>query len=341
MGRGAWGFSRQFVPEPLRERRESALVEESVGVLARSLSRDEEHFNDQVERLIADNLQFVVHSMFFAQRPKGPPSGWPPANVGTVDTLLTMAPELPKFRGRVCYTHFNRLKTLAIISPTETENEQPVRLKDWEESPDPPLSEDSAIRRWRVRPSASRKRKPSCEFAIVIPTGDGVAGRQYDDLPTSGLLWKGKAERIETLLQEDCRRVQLVYWRDRSVLLPFGMRHAARSALLYGHHRQAEETKKDLEEAQGFSGFETSFNKSESVASLPEDLNTIVLVRSWHKFKQQRQHVRKSKSGAQLTLAGIDGGKKEQSLQEEQTINQAVKQTVAELEEELGGDAII
>ena len=342
--RGAWVLSRSLTPEFVFESAGAPLVEEAIGVFARALSRDERQFDHRIERLIADNLLLFAHSVLFAQRPKAPPDGWPPPDIGAVDTLLVIDPELHKYRGRICYTHFNRRKTVAIIGPALSRDMSPAEANDWEEHPYPPLSDDSAVRRWRVRRSAWQRKGLLGEFAIIVPTGDAVVGTPSEDSLNGGLLWTSKAETIKALLHHDWQPVRLKYWDECPVFLPLGMREAARCAALYGPGRKATETKqsiKDSDEAGSFSEFERTLQEVSSVAALREDVGDILLIRSWRKYRHERHLLRKARGPSQRSIFETTlAGEKMQEAETKVDVAEAAEQAIRELKEELGEDAI-
>src|SRR5207253_2351826 len=110
------------------------------------------------------NILLMVHQLLFGQRIGIREEPWPNPDVGVVDTLLVAGPLLSKFTGRICYTHFTREKTIAILSPLSSMDELPARFGIWEDSPFPPYSEDVAVRRWHVRPTSAGTKESCCEF---------------------------------------------------------------------------------------------------------------------------------------------------------------------------------
>ena len=172
--------------------------------------------------------------------------------------------------------------------PRNIQDMLPIKVDDWDENPYPPLSDDSAVRQWRVRRS-SRQNGMSGDFTIIVPTGDSVVGKPNDDLLAGGLLWKSKADTIKTLLRDDWQPVRLMHLGQAYSCLSVCERLLAQLFIWpQSASEEAKETLKGSQDARPFSDFEGIFQKATSVAALRQDVRDIILMRSWDKYRQER-----------------------------------------------------
>jgi hypothetical protein len=164
----------------------------------------EEEWNAHLERLVADYLLFFIHRVFFGQCQKM----WPALATfkGTVDNVLILGPTLPKFRGRVCYSHFSRSKTLAIIAADTGHGLPPdMGRGEWIGEPSPPYWHDYSARCWKLNGERNNDHQGNrCKsFEIVIPTGDGFSGKLYPGGTAGTSLWREKFEKVKHILDTE------------------------------------------------------------------------------------------------------------------------------------------
>jgi hypothetical protein len=208
-------------------------IEEALGVVHNSPSTTERDLNAHFERLAADYLLFLVHRVLFGQCKRiwsgvcGDPD--------TVDEMLLFGPALPKFRGRIGYTHLSRNKTVAVIAPDCRFGRVPAQASGlWTQEPKPAFSHDCSSRTWRAdltMPKDPTKHRIA-SFDIILSTGDGLSTSADDGLPRGSALWNKKASSIQDHLDKDREMVRLSMWKNEEVFLPRGIARAARAAVL-------------------------------------------------------------------------------------------------------------
>lgn len=228
---GSWGFTCESPVGGGTAIGPWPAVEESRGILFPAATDSERVTDVQVERLLADHLLLFSHRVLFGQAQTPLPDvkfdGSP------VDVLLVFGPTLPKFVGRLCYTHMNRNKTVAIVGPDIGRSSPAVAGSTWEEQPAPGYWEDCAVRRWRVMPGGAKvdNNRSVLGFDIVVAVGDGIGGRAISALPFATELWKGKASLVKQLLTSE--QVRLPAPKYQAIHVPRGIALAAQRALLH------------------------------------------------------------------------------------------------------------
>lgn len=208
-------------------------VEEPRGILFPAATASERVVDEGVERVISDHLLLLAHRVLFGQARNALPHvnfPGPP-----VDLLLVFGPTLPKFVGRLCYTHMSRAKTIAILAPNLRGSVADVSGADWEEHPAPGYWEDCAVRRWRVRGTVNGvnpERDSVLTFEIIAPVGDAIGGRPSSESPIGAKLWEYKAALIKHVVRHGMR-APLPLPNDQTTFVPVGIALAARNAFLY------------------------------------------------------------------------------------------------------------
>ena len=206
------------------------IVEEAIGIVHPKPSKRQQERDERYERLVADYLLFMMHRAFFGQCDEffGPAM----KNAGTCDVILYFGPILPKFIGRICYSHFTRNKTLAVIAPDCRLHEMPVMSRGlWKAEPRPSFWYDCAVRRWDTD-SVETQPPRIASFQIAVPTGDGVSGRLSPSLCLGSTMWKDKAQKIQDILDSDQEKVNYALWSNSDIFLPSGMAKAVRAVVL-------------------------------------------------------------------------------------------------------------
>jgi hypothetical protein len=144
---GAWRFALQLPAKPQLPFRPMADVEEVYGVLHRILSPSQKEANELLEREIADRVLIFLHRVLLGQ--KGILLQGLEKNFESVDLAMLWGPTLPKLVGRLCYTHFSRSKTVAVLEPEYLPLDPPLPPTGaWQDDPEEPYWEDRAVRRW-------------------------------------------------------------------------------------------------------------------------------------------------------------------------------------------------
>lgn len=215
-------------------------VEESLGIIHHKPSPAEQEWNAHLERLVADYLLFLVHRVFFGQCEKM----WPALATfrGKLDNMLILGPTLPKFRGRICYSHFSRSKTLAVISADARHGLPPAMGGgQWIGEPSPPYWHDYSARTWRLSDELNDRSKNRCKSVeIVVPTGDGFGGRLGVGGTVGTSLWREKFDRVKSIVDEERESVRLSMWSNQEVFLPHGLAQTVRVLALADAVRMAE-----------------------------------------------------------------------------------------------------
>lgn len=240
---GSWAFEVQTVAKPSGRIRSLPMVEESVGVLYPAVSSSLLELNDRCERLIADHLLLFAHyslyghanGVFEAVRAPG----------GCVDRLLVLGPRLPKLIGRLCYSHFTRRKTIAILSPRRVLGRRPRmssgKWPDSSDQPDPPYYDDSAVRRWEKSDVSTGGEDTVGAFEIINGVGDGLGGQLIEKRNVGSAMWAAKASEIQELLAIDRAEIRAGVWQNVPVYLPIGMIAAIKAALVDSAERDAKQ----------------------------------------------------------------------------------------------------
>ena len=284
---GAWQFALRLPAMPQVPFRPMADVEDVYGVLHRIPSESQRVANESLEREIADRSLIFLHRVLLGQR-KIPLAGVE-EDFDSVDIALLWGPTLPKLIGRLCYSHFSRNKTVAVLEPEYLPAELPRKpTGSWREDPDEPYWEDRAVRRWSrddggiggVTLEASVS-----AFDLVLPCADGVSGILGSDVGRSGrLLWREKAQTVNDLLAgkrgllETC---DLVPWREPTVALPQGVKLAVRAAFMYAPAKDARESLDGIEgrlTAGGLSLYNECSQKLQA-QRIPDDAKMVILQR--------------------------------------------------------------
>jgi hypothetical protein len=209
---------------------------------ARRASPYDEAWNDVMEREVADRLLLFAHRALFKQCGKLFQGFQDFSNFGLVDNLLVFGPELHKFTGRICYSHMQRKKTVAIIAPDCQKNQTPTQsIHGWEGiKPVPSFSVDCAARKWdRSKTTQSKSKTKEClaAFQIIVPTGDGFnsVSQGTSKLDRGQRLWESKAGEVQNILSNDRHPVHLALWNNVKIYMPIGLKIAAHNAIL-SHH---------------------------------------------------------------------------------------------------------
>jgi hypothetical protein len=225
---GVTSFRTKFPTTVQRSEAFLPFVEEPLGVMYHRPSPAEEEWNAHLERLVADYLLFFIHRVFFGQCQKMWPALAPFKD--NVDNVLILGPTLPKFRGRVCYSHFSRSKTLAVIAADTGHGLPPdMGCGQWTEEPSPPFWYDYSARCWKLNGEQNDRLGNRCKsFEIVIPTGDGFSGKLYTNGTAGTSLWREKFEKVKHILDTERESVRLGMWSNREVFLPKGLAQAVR-----------------------------------------------------------------------------------------------------------------
>jgi len=227
-------------------------VEESLGIVHHMPSLEEEEWNAHLERLAADYLLFFVHRALFGQCRRmwehlagGQMHGEP----DVVDNAFIFGPTLPKFRGRICYSHFRRDKTVAVLAPECPIGRLPPQSAGaWKSEPTPAFWHDSSARRWVAAGarSANEGGPRLSSFDLIVPTGDGLSGKLIAGLPRAATLWREKATLVQNLLDRDRELARLAVWQNSEVYLPRGLARAVRAAVLGETLSQATARRKEM-----------------------------------------------------------------------------------------------
>lgn len=235
---GSWGFACESFVGGSTATGPWPAVEEPRGILFPAATDSDRVTDVQVERLLSDHLLLFAHRVLFGQARTALPEvkydGSP------VDLLLVFGPTLPKFVGRLCYTHMNRKKTVAVIGPDIGRDGPGVAGSEWEEHPVPGYWEDCAVRRWRVRPGGAERgnNRTVLAFEIVVPVGDGIVGNPISASPFATKLWKEKACLVKKVLASEPR---LPIPKLQAIYVPRGIALAAKRALLHWPTVRADE----------------------------------------------------------------------------------------------------
>lgn len=267
----AWQFNVDSLPETDGWKFWLPGVEEPLGVAFAEPSEAQYKTNEHCERLIADYLLLFAHKALFRQCEKTLP--YPDDQLQEVDTLLVWGPTLPKFVGRVCYSHFSRSKTIAVISPRPRTGLLHAQTGgDWNPSSSPPLWEDASVRAWFRNEGAEGVSKSEVEkiasYELIVPTGDGITNEA--NLSESTLfgqkMWDQKRAKIEEIIDEDDPKSTAIVdaWQGRKVRLPLGLAHAVRVAYLTSLNCTAKRAIEKIAE----SGSEGSGNRRVAVDQL-------------------------------------------------------------------------
>jgi hypothetical protein len=215
----------------LDHRGDVAFVEEAIGALYPQPTELQREVNARCERLIADYLLLFSNRALF-----GPKFGMLPAipaGASTTDVLLIYGPALPKFIGRVCYSHQHRSKTVAVLAPTGALRAEHPKSLVWSDEPEPPRWHDFARRRWTSKaPLRLGGSVAIGSFDIVSAVGDGITGRYLPGLPCSTHMWQEKSDVVRKILAANCDLVGLYPWVETKIWLPMGMAYAAREAVI-------------------------------------------------------------------------------------------------------------
>lgn len=246
---GAWAFEVQSTPRPPGRARILPLVEEPVGVLYPSVSNKLLELNERCERLIADHLLVFAHRALFGQALDAIAS-LPPRGI-TSDRLLILGPRLPKLVGRLCYSHFSRRKTIAILSPRRDVGKRPrMSSGAWPsgaDQPEPPYYDDSAVRRWQRSSVPSDGPETIAAFELINGVGDALGTQVFDIDDVGSSMWSNKAAALQALLDVDREEIRTGIWQNVPVFLPGGMNLAIKSALLNSAESQARERWSSIE----------------------------------------------------------------------------------------------
>jgi hypothetical protein len=228
---GGWTLRSSMPPKPVRLKNILSLVEETHGVVFRRPTEYEEEINTHADRLISDWLLFLMHRMLFNQCRKLD-SRIPE---GAVDVFLLYGPALPKFVGRVCYSNFNRNKTVAVLAPTVRVGEHPEQSRwAWNDEPSPSFGHDRAVRRWKTKIGNGDTKSPLKlgSFTLVEPTGDGFSGKIVGRAMLGPTKWLQKSCCVRDIIEQDSVDVKLAIWRHRELRVPRGLAFASRAAVL-------------------------------------------------------------------------------------------------------------
>ena len=227
-------------------------VEEPLGIVHHKPTSEEEEWNSHLERLAADYLLFFVHRALFGQCRRmwdRLASGQLKGEPDVVEQVLIFGPTLPKFRGRICYSHFRRDKTVAVLAPECPIGRLPNQSNGvWRSEPIPAFWHDSSARRWFAArgENTSQRGLRLSSFDLIIPTGDGLSGRLIADLPRAVTLWREKATLVQNILDRDRELVRLAVWQNSELFLPRGVARAVRAAVLGEVLSQATTRRKEM-----------------------------------------------------------------------------------------------
>ncbi len=249
---GATKFRSRCIAAGPRQEGLLPFVEEPLGVLYAKPTKAEEEWNAHCERLVADYLLFFVHRVLFGQSRQN----WPEVrgSPDILDNVLVFGPALPKFRGRICYSHFRREKTVAVLAPDCIPGRPPAQGPGtWDTEPYPSFWHDCSVRRWALLPGKgpSDQNQRLNSFDLLVPTGDGISGRLTAGLPYGAVMWRQKAEKIQQLLDTDRKGTRFALWENKEVFLPRGMARAVRAAALGDALQKALNQKADLLQRAG------------------------------------------------------------------------------------------
>lgn len=291
---GAWGFDVRSHSALSPRTRELPFVEEVAGVLYADVSEKTRELNDRTERLIADHLLVFAHRVLFGQ------GTIPniPGGVEPVDCLLIHGPRLPKLIGRLCYSHFDRKKTVSVIAPRRGFGSPPrMSTGGWPPAhvhPDPPFYDDSAVRRWESHATGnSTSAKPRIAgFDLIVATGDGFGGKLIDTKNVGQALWGTKAQAIQSLLEVDRAQLRTAIWQNFPVQLPLGMHRAVSAAVIEMMSRKGQELWKarEVEILALPPGPQRDWNAIKKFLmkdpTIPKPLESLALCAGYERFKQ-------------------------------------------------------
>ncbi len=178
-------------------------------------------------------------------------------NSEPVDVALLWGPTLPKLVGRLCYSHFQRRKTVAVLEPDHVPSNPPrvptAPTGVWRDGPEEPYWEDRAVRRW-VRQSGDKASRDAYVrgFDLILPCADGVSGKLSGGELCGSQLWQEKAQTIKDLLAGRSGSLEREFdlttpWSKVSLILPRGVKRAFRAAFLHRPALAADEQAKSSE----------------------------------------------------------------------------------------------
>ncbi len=235
---GAWRFGLHLPTVPQVPFKPMADVEDAYGVLHRVPSAVQNEANAHLERELADRLLVFLHRVLLGQRITLPALE---DNFEPVDVALLWGPTLPKLVGRLCYSHFQRRKTVAVLEP-DFIHTNPPKLPDppkgvWREGPEEPYWEDRAVRRW-VRQSGHKALLRDTHvrsFDLILPCADGVSGRLSGGEFCGSQLWQEKAQTVKDVLAGKVGNLETEFdlaasWAKVSLTLPRGVKRAFQAA---------------------------------------------------------------------------------------------------------------
>jgi hypothetical protein len=330
---GVTTFLTKFPKSVERSEAFRPFVEESLGIIYHKPSPAEQEWNAHLERLVADYLLFFVHRVFFGQCEKM----WPALVTfkGKLDNMLILGPTLPKFRGRICYSHFSRSKTLAVIS-ADARHGLPPAMGDgqWIGEPSPPYWHDYSARTWRLNDEPKDRSSKRCKSVeIVVPTGDGFGGRLDAGGTVGTSLWREKFEKVKNIVDDEREPVRLSMWSNQEVFLPHGLAQTARVLALADAVRIAETRRAQIlksatpEEKELYATAQKRAPQADRSMEQP-DIRSLVFCRSIETHLKRRA----AKPAAQV------GSKARRDQSASAGLVESVESTISDLKEEFGND---